>query len=74
MMQGCDASVLLDGSASDPSKKDAPPNQVLRRTSSLESYAPKRSFDFYAFQIQTILSILALILLDNCNISYALSS
>ncbi|XP_030450132.2 peroxidase 12-like [Syzygium oleosum] len=70
-IKGCDASVLLDGSASEPSKKDAPPNQNLRRTSSLESNAPKRSFDFHAFQIQTILSILVLILLDNCNISYS---
>lgn len=29
-MQGCDGSVLLDGSASGPSEKDAPPNLTLR--------------------------------------------
>lgn len=29
-MQGCDGSVLLDGSASGPSEKDAPPNLSLR--------------------------------------------
>ncbi|XP_057424208.1 peroxidase 12 [Lotus japonicus] len=29
-VQGCDASVLLDGSASGPSEKDAPPNLTLR--------------------------------------------
>ncbi|XP_018848120.1 peroxidase 12-like [Juglans regia] len=29
-VQGCDASVLLDGSASGPSEKDAPPNLSLR--------------------------------------------
>lgn len=29
-MQGCDASVLLDGSASGPSEQDAPPNLTLR--------------------------------------------
>jgi hypothetical protein len=29
-MQGCDASVLLDGSASGPSEQDAPPNLSLR--------------------------------------------
>ena len=28
--QGCDASVLLDGSASGPSEKNAPPNLTLR--------------------------------------------
>ncbi|GAA0162143.1 hypothetical protein LIER_18302 [Lithospermum erythrorhizon] len=28
--QGCDGSVLLDGSASGPSEKDAPPNLTLR--------------------------------------------
>lgn len=31
-MQGCDASVLLDGSASGPSEQDAPPNLSLRAT------------------------------------------
>jgi peroxidase len=30
MLQGCDGSVLLDGSASGPSEKDAPPNLTLR--------------------------------------------
>lgn len=30
MLQGCDASVLLDGSASGPSEQDAPPNLTLR--------------------------------------------
>lgn len=30
MMQGCDASVLLDGSASGPSEKDQLPNLTLR--------------------------------------------
>lgn len=30
-MQGCDGSVLLDGSASEPSEKDAPPNLSLRK-------------------------------------------
>lgn len=30
MVQGCDGSVLLDGSASGPSEKDAPPNLTLR--------------------------------------------
>ncbi|XP_039158934.1 peroxidase 12-like [Eucalyptus grandis] len=30
-VQGCDASVLLDGSASEPSEQDAPPNRSLRR-------------------------------------------
>jgi hypothetical protein len=29
-MQGCDASVLLDGSASGPSEQEAPPNETLR--------------------------------------------
>eukprot|EP01018_Ginkgo_biloba_P009043 Gb_37292 [translate_table: standard] len=29
-VQGCDASVLLNGSASDPSEQDAPPNLTLR--------------------------------------------
>ncbi|GMI69945.1 hypothetical protein like AT1G71695 [Hibiscus trionum] len=29
-VQGCDASVLLDGSASGPSEKDAPPNLTVR--------------------------------------------
>ncbi len=29
-MQGCDASVLLDGSASGPSEQEAPPNLTLR--------------------------------------------
>ncbi|KAK7391229.1 hypothetical protein VNO78_19641 [Psophocarpus tetragonolobus] len=29
-VQGCDGSVLLDGSASEPSEKDAPPNLTLR--------------------------------------------
>lgn len=29
-LQGCDASVLLDGSASGPSEQDAPPNLTLR--------------------------------------------
>lgn len=29
-LQGCDASVLLDGSASGPSEQDAPPNLSLR--------------------------------------------
>jgi peroxidase len=29
-MQGCDGSVLLDGSASGPSEQDAPPNLSLR--------------------------------------------
>lgn len=29
-LQGCDGSVLLDGSASGPSEKDAPPNLTLR--------------------------------------------
>ncbi|MBA0597951.1 hypothetical protein Gorai_007732, partial [Gossypium raimondii] len=29
-VQGCDASVLLDGSASGPSEQDAPPNLTLR--------------------------------------------
>lgn len=29
-MQGCDASVLLDGSASGPSEQQAPPNLTLR--------------------------------------------
>ncbi len=29
-VQGCDASVLLDGSASGPSEQDAPPNRSLR--------------------------------------------
>ena len=29
-MQGCDASVLLDGSASGPSEQEATPNQTLR--------------------------------------------
>lgn len=32
-MQGCDGSVLLDGSASGPSEKDAPPNLSLRARS-----------------------------------------
>ncbi|KAF8038346.1 hypothetical protein BT93_B1010 [Corymbia citriodora subsp. variegata] len=31
-VQGYDASVLLDGSASEPSEQDAPPNRNLRRT------------------------------------------
>ncbi|XP_062099343.1 peroxidase 12-like [Humulus lupulus] len=31
-VQGCDGSVLLDGSASGPSEKDAPPNLTLRAT------------------------------------------
>ncbi|KAG2663051.1 hypothetical protein I3843_16G008500 [Carya illinoinensis] len=31
-VQGCDASVLLDGSASGPSEQDAPPNLSLRAT------------------------------------------
>uniref|UniRef100_A0A1D1YNK4 Peroxidase n=1 Tax=Anthurium amnicola TaxID=1678845 RepID=A0A1D1YNK4_9ARAE len=31
-VQGCDGSVLLDGSASGPSEKDAPPNLTLRPT------------------------------------------
>ncbi|KAJ1424976.1 Secretory peroxidase [Sesbania bispinosa] len=31
-VQGCDGSVLLDGSASGPSEKDAPPNLSLRAT------------------------------------------
>jgi peroxidase len=31
-MQGCDASVLLDGSTSGPSEQDAPPNLSLRAT------------------------------------------
>ncbi|XP_060198662.1 peroxidase 12-like [Lycium barbarum] len=30
-VQGCDGSVLLDGSASGPSEKDAPPNLTLRQ-------------------------------------------
>ncbi|KAF6157843.1 hypothetical protein GIB67_003743 [Kingdonia uniflora] len=30
-VQGCDGSVLLDGSASGPSEKDAPPNLTLRK-------------------------------------------
>jgi peroxidase len=29
-LQGCDGSVLLDGSASGPSEQDAPPNLTLR--------------------------------------------
>jgi hypothetical protein len=29
-LQGCDSSVLLDGSASGPSEQDAPPNLTLR--------------------------------------------
>jgi peroxidase len=29
-VQGCDASILLDGSASGPSEQDAPPNLTLR--------------------------------------------
>ncbi|KAK7270417.1 hypothetical protein RIF29_23534 [Crotalaria pallida] len=29
-VQGCDGSILLDGSASEPSEKDAPPNLTLR--------------------------------------------
>lgn len=29
-MQGCDGSVLLEGSASGPSEQDAPPNLSLR--------------------------------------------
>ena len=29
-MQGCDGSILLDGSAGGPSEKDAPPNLTLR--------------------------------------------
>lgn len=29
-VQGCDGSVLLDGSASGPSEQDAPPNLTLR--------------------------------------------
>lgn len=29
--QGCDGSVLLDGSASGPSEQDAPPNLTLRQ-------------------------------------------
>ena len=29
-MQGCDGSVLLDGSASGPSEQEAPPNLSLR--------------------------------------------
>lgn len=33
MLQGCDASVLLDGSASGPSEQDAPPNLSLRAKS-----------------------------------------
>ncbi|XP_014510808.1 peroxidase 12 [Vigna radiata var. radiata] len=32
-VQGCDGSVLLDGSASGPSEKDAPPNLTLRAES-----------------------------------------
>lgn len=32
MLQGCDASVLLDGSASGPGEQDAPPNLSLRAT------------------------------------------
>ncbi|GFS46661.1 peroxidase superfamily protein [Actinidia rufa] len=31
-VQGCDASVLLDGSCSGPSEQDAPPNLTLRKT------------------------------------------
>lgn len=31
-MQGCDGSVLLVGTASEPSEQDAVPNQTLRRT------------------------------------------
>lgn len=32
-MQGCDASVLLDGSASGPGEQEAPPNLSLRAES-----------------------------------------